>query len=164
MGYTHYFKFTKFITKEQMAEVAENVKDVFGTFPMVTKRLKGPYGKGEPIITDKYRPISFNGDAEKNEDYESFVVKAEDLGFHFCKTARRPYDLAVCLCLIILKDNFGDLFKFCSDGVFLNYKGEDGKIIPAEKNWMKARSLYNKYCRMHDMKVPNYREWAKDVL
>lgn len=164
MGYTHYFKFTKFITKEQMAEVAENVKDVFGTFPMVTKRLKGPYGKGEPIITDKYRPISFNGDAEKNEDYESFVVKAEDLGFHFCKTARRPYDLAVCLCLIILKDNFGDSFKFCSDGVFLNYKGEDGKIIPAEKNWMKARSLYNKYCRMHDMKVPNYREWAKDVL
>ena len=164
MGYTHYFKFTKFITKEQMEEVAKNVKDVFGTFPMVTKRLKGPYGKGEPIITDKYRPISFNGDAEKNEDYESFVVKAEDLGFHFCKTARRPYDLAVCLCLIILKDNFGDSFKFCSDGVFLNYKGEDGKIIPAEKNWMKARSLYNKYCRMHDMKVPNYREWAKDVL
>ena len=164
MGYTHYFKFAKFITKEQMAEVAENVKDVFGTFPMVTKRLKGPYGKGEPIITDKYRPISFNGDAEKNEDYESFVVKAEDLGFHFCKTARRPYDLAVCLCLIILKDNFGDSFKFCSDGVFLNYKGEDGKIIPAEKNWMKARSLYNKYCRMHNMKVPNYREWAKDVL
>lgn len=163
MGYTHYFKFTKFITKEQMEEVAKNVKDVFGTFPMVTKRLKGPYGEGKPIITGKYG-ISFNGDAERNEAYETFAVNAEDLGFHFCKTARRPYDLAVCLCLIILKDNFGDSFKFCSDGVFLNYKGEDGKIIPAEKNWVKARSLYNKYCRLHDMKVPNYREWAKDVL
>lgn len=63
MGYTHYFKFTKFITKEQMEEVAKNVKDVFGTFPMVAKRLKGPYGEGKPIITGKYG-ISFNGDAE----------------------------------------------------------------------------------------------------
>lgn len=161
MGYTHYFKFTKFITKEQMAEVAERVKDVFGTFPMVTKRLKGPYGKGEPIITGRYG-ISFNGDAERNEDYEMFAVDAENLEFHFCKTARRPYDLAVCLCLIVLKDNFGDSFDFSSDGAFLNYKEEDGEIISAEKNWAKARRLYNKYCRTHDMNIPNYRKWTID--
>lgn len=162
MGYTHYFKFAKFITREQMAEVAENVKDVFGTFPMVTKRLKGPYGKGEPIITGKYSPISFNGDAEKNEDYEAFVVNREDLNLQFCKTAYRPYDLAVCLCLIVLKDNFGDSFDFHSDGYFMNHKKKDGEIIHAERNWAKARRLYNKYCRTHDINIPNYRKWEID--
>lgn len=162
MGYTHFFKFVKFITKEQMAEVAENVKDVFGTFPMVTKRLKGPYGKGEPIITGKYSLISFNGDAEKNEDYESFVVNREDLNLQFCKTARRPYDLAVCLCLIVLKDNFGDSFDFHSDGYFMNHKKKNGEIIHAERNWAKARRLYNKYCRTHDINIPNYRKWEID--
>ena len=160
MGYTHYFKIGDKRATETMPKAAEIIKDIFKTFPEVSKCLKGGDGYGEPIIDDNC--IIFNGDAEKYEDYETFCINTRDLGFHFCKTARQPYDLAVCLCLIVLKDNFGDLIDFGSDGFFLNYKKENGEIIPAEKNWAKARRLYNKYCRTHDINIPNYRKWNID--
>jgi hypothetical protein len=38
------------------------------------------------------------------------------LWFDFCKTARKPYDLPVCACLIVLQHYFGDQFRVSSDG------------------------------------------------
>ena len=170
MGYTHYFQITDERARELMPKAAEIIKDIFKTFPEVSKGLKGGDGyNGEPFIDEEF--IIFNGDAERNEDYETFYIDAYDMDFHFCKTARQPYDLAVCLCLIALKDTlksricFGchrSAFTFSSDGYFMNHKNDNGEIVPAEKNWAKARRLYNKYCRMHDMKVPNYHEWNID--
>ena len=170
MGYTHYFQITDERARELMPKAAEIIKDIFKTFPEVSKCLKGGDGyNGEPLIDDEF--VIFNGNAEKNEDYETFYFDVYDMDSNFCKTARQPYDLAVCLCLIVLRDtlkvrigfgNYRSAFKFNSDGYFLNHKNEDGVIIPAEKNWAKARRLYNKYCRLHDMNVPNYWEWRID--
>lgn len=170
MGYTHYFQITDERARDIMPKAAEIIKDIFKTFPKVSKCLKGGNGfDGESFIDEEF--IIFNGDAEKGEDYETFYIDAYDMDFHFCKTARQPYDLAVCLCLIALKDTlkvrigpkrYRSAFKFCSDGQFMNHKNDNGEIIPAEKNWAKARRLYNKYCRMHDMNIPNYREWNID--
>ena len=36
--------------------------------------------------------------------------------FTFCKTARKPYDIVVCCCLLIAKHYVGDLIKVSSDG------------------------------------------------
>ena len=169
MGYTHYFKIGDKRATETMPKAAEIIKDIFKTFPEVSKCLKGGDGYGEPIIDDNR--IIFNGDAEKYEDYETFCINTRDLGFHFCKTARQPYDLAVCLCLIVLRDtlkvrigfrNYRGVFKFKSDGQFMNGKEDNGRITPCEKNWAKARRLYNKYCKLHDMNIPNYRKWEID--
>lgn len=168
MGYTHYFRITDERAKEAMPKTAEIIKDIFKTFPEVSDCLKGGNGYESPIIDED--GIVFNGDAEKGEDYETFRIDVNDLDSHFCKTARRPYDLAVCLCLIALKDtlkakcgfSFRGLFSFESDGYFMDYKKDNGEIVPAEKNWAKARQLYNKYCRTHNMNIPNYHKWAID--
>ena len=168
MGYTHYFRITDERAKEAMPKTAEIIKDIFKTFPEVSDCLKGGDGYEDPIINEV--GIVFNGDAEKHEDYETFFIDVNNLDSHFCKTARQPYDLAVCLCLIALKDtlkakcgfSFRGLFSFKSDGYFMNSKKNNGEIIPCEKNWAKARRLYNKYCRLHDMNIPNYREWNID--
>lgn len=68
------------------------------------------------------RQVSTDGDGS----FETFAVPrcrdADDLEengqyFDFCKTGRRPYDLNVQACLIILNHHFGnDLFRVQSDG------------------------------------------------
>ena len=169
MGYTHYFRVTDERAKETMPKAAEIINDIFKSFPEVSGCLKGGNGYGEPIIGGD--GIVFNGDARENGDYETFRIDVRDLDSCFCKTRRKPYDLAVCLCLIVLKDtlkvrlgfrSYRSAFTFDSDGFFMNHKSDNGEIISAEKNWAKARRLYNKYCRAHDMDVPNYRKWGID--
>ena len=89
MGYT-YFRVTDERARDVMPKATEIIKDIFKTFPEVSKSLKG------------------------------------------------------------------------SDVYFMSHENDNGKIIPAEKNWVKARRLYNKYCRTHNMKIPNYSKWNID--
>lgn len=78
------------------------------------------YETGRDIInsttmTDKeYPSIVFNGPEELQEDYETFVL-CFDGKRNFCKTARKPYDLAV-KCLLILADKYGLLDEWSFDG------------------------------------------------
>lgn len=53
------------------------------------------------VYTDDF--FGFNGDASNDEAHETFAFEITHKGFHFCKTARKPYDLAVCLCLLVMK-------------------------------------------------------------
>jgi len=49
--------------------------------------------------------------------YETFGINLEDGGkFDFCKTARKPYDLAVTASLVALKKHFGGEVDISSDG------------------------------------------------
>lgn len=54
--------------------------------------IRNGFGEGEPIVTPT--KILLNGDASKQEDYETlaFVIGEMGNGFNFCKTARMPYD------------------------------------------------------------------------
>lgn len=83
--------------------------------PMI---LRGGNGFGEPKIDNTH--IIFNGDGSKDLDHETFYVTmdydAEDAKFSFCKTARKPYDTAVCLALLCLEHEFGDDITVSSDG------------------------------------------------
>ena len=96
--------------------------------------IRGGLGKGLPkFLQDQ---IWFNGDESKGHDHETFYLKwnkkdedGEDL-WGFCKTARKPYDLLVCMSLLALENAFQDpkVFSYSSDG--------------DEPEWQRAKDLY----------------------
>ena len=126
MGYTHYWEFRKPINEiengdEKYRKAVAMFKEGLKKMPEV--ELGNGVGKDEPIITDT--KLVFNGRADKGEDYETFSICADNedrYDFNFCKTARQPYDPAVCLALLCFKEAFGDDFNYSSDG----YMGEEG--------------------------------------
>lgn len=77
------------------------------------------------LYTDEF--FGFNGDASKGEDHETFAFEIGQSKSYFCKTNRKPYDLAVCLCLLTIKFHLKET-KISSDGdeewitIFENYK------------------------------------------
>ena len=122
MGYTHYWNFSKVIkdidnSKEKFTAAVDLFKEKLKELPK-SIRLGNGIGKGEPIITPT--EVVFNGCAENGEDYETFAITfsddESDSEFNFCKTARQPYDAAVCLALLCFKDAYGDDFNYSSDG------------------------------------------------
>ena len=78
MGYTHYLTFKKSVTKGKLSKASEDVKKAFELVKSECPNIviKDGWGENEPQIDDN--AICFNGDASKNEDYETFVVKVGD--------------------------------------------------------------------------------------
>jgi len=115
MGYTHYWKINKPLTIN--AEQKKLIKQVLKEHKAI---LFGGMGNGKPTFNDTI--LELNGDVRMGEDYENFMVEfgKTSSSFTFCKTARRPYDLAVCKILLIL--SLSDGFSFSSDG---NIDGQD---------------------------------------
>lgn len=131
MGYTHYWTFKK--SPANIADGKEKFANAVALFKEGLKKLQDiPLGNGrgenEPIITDT--EVCFNGKAP--EDYETCAMSLESKGFDFCKTARQPYDVAVCLLLLCMADAFGDDFEYSSDGDIEN--GEEG--------WARAKEIF----------------------
>lgn len=123
MGYTHYWGFKgkvapkdlkdgkeKFATASARVVRAVNLLQEKGVV-----ELAGGSGRGPVIINEN--EILFNGKGA--ESCESFWigVNVHNIWDGFCKTERLPYDIAVCLTLLIFKDVFGDDFSYSSDGV-----------------------------------------------
>ena len=153
MGYTHYLRLKNIVTEDKLAMASADVKKAFelikAELPNIT--IKDGWGEDEPRINE--RAIWFNGDASKEEDYETFFVEVGDKGFNFCKTARMPYDVYVCVACLILKEHFGDDLRLTSDGI-----GKDDEEKGIELNlllgkneyridddWQKPIELYKKF-------------------
>ena len=77
--------------------------------------LKGGDGVGEPTFDKKL--ILFNGDAKNDLYHEGFIFALDSTARqdYFCKTARKPYDFMVCVCLLALYNRLDDM-KISSDG------------------------------------------------
>ena len=160
MGYTHYWKFKKNPKDvkdgyKKFKSAVELLKSCLEKVPKeldierydyktnsfvadkVPLILKGSSGEGEPIFDG--RSIIFNGDASSGYDHESFYITLDDddddFEFNFCKTARKPYDVAVCLALLCLKKEFDDDFSYSSDGTIDNYGWELAIKIFNETAW-----------------------------
>lgn len=110
MGYTRYWKRT---SKQMNEEFLKFCNEVFKTCKKLGITIRDGWGENEPIVTIDC--IAFNGDASKNLDHESFVLNNE-VGFNFCKTARKPYDYAV---RTILREAFvrGYINELSDDGI-----------------------------------------------
>ena len=91
MGYTRYWNRTSQPITEDFCEAVRKIIEdskAKGIF------IGNGWGEGEPIIT--LDTVSFNGDASKDLDHETCYFSNEDeVGFNFCKTARKPYDYTV---------------------------------------------------------------------
>ena len=135
MGYTHYWTFNKKvkdITNGESAfktavelfkrglEIASDKHNLY--YPDL---LGNGVGLGEPIIEDD--KLIFNG--KRPDDYETFAITTESEGFDFCKTARYPYDVFVCLALLCFEYVFGDKIGVSSDG---DRKNEDGWVVAVQ--------------------------------
>lgn len=128
MGYTHYWKqeVTANDYKEQSQKALSEIKKIVELLPEVPNTAGGYYEGSESILRDGYGEgepeidefgVCFNGDAENDLDHETFQYDfiGGHIKFAFCKTARKPYDKAVCLCLLALANNI-EGFSFTSDG------------------------------------------------
>jgi len=98
MGYTNYWHQYNDFTDQEW----ESIKDEYEYIKEVLENN----GIIVDETTDKTE-IRFNGRKDKNEDHETFVLrkearpyndqkyKGDDVSFYFCKTAMKPYDIAV---------------------------------------------------------------------
>lgn len=113
MGYTHYWNLKKKPSnyKEGWLNVQLDIQKILRV-KSNDIILRGGDGSGSPEFTNEF--ICFNGDGSKGLDHETFYFDGVT-DFSFCKTARKPYDLIVCLILISLKNNI-EGFDFSSDG------------------------------------------------
>ena len=137
MGYTHYWNFKKVVKDIENSEAKfAAAVDLFkkGMEKLSDIQLANGIGEGEPTITPTR--LCFNGSVDLGQDYETFDVglhyNEHDSEFNFCKTAYRPYDAAVCLALLCLKEAYGDDFSYSTDG----NGSEDG--------WQRAYQAFNK--------------------
>jgi len=162
MGYTHYYGFKKdpkSIEKgaDKFKQAVEATKNCISRLPKyisqtdvhwdadkkeyVKKRKRYPLvlrnglGHGKPIFNDD--KICFNGDAEGKERYyhDTFLLSMDNGHSDFCKTARMPYDVAVCIALLCFKHYFKSDFEFSSDG----------DIQDGEEGWKQAKKITAEY-------------------
>lgn len=125
MGYTHYWKF-----KQNPKDIKDGDKKFKKAVELFKKcisihpfPLAGQNGTGEPII--KNSELCFNGVGRDSYETCYFALDNADYGFDFCKTAKKPYDGAVCLAIFCFKKAFGEDFSYSSDG---NSKDEGWKL------------------------------------
>ena len=116
MGYTHYWKFNsnpKDI-KDGDKKFKKSVALLKKCLKNISVELAGSNGTGKPIFTNTM--VCFNGLDEDSHETCYLALDNSDFEFDFCKTARKPYDVAVCLTLLCFKKFFEDDFKYSSDG------------------------------------------------
>uniref|UniRef100_A0A7C5RF28 Uncharacterized protein n=1 Tax=Thermus caliditerrae TaxID=1330700 RepID=A0A7C5RF28_9DEIN len=120
MGYTHYWKIPAKslpLVQKRLPVIVEDFKRFLPHLPP----LAGPLGEGEPVFGPS--EVAFNGPVP--DDYETFRFPGLLEGkpfligayhFAFCKTERRPYDLAVQVFLLVAKLHLGKRLLLSSDG------------------------------------------------
>ena len=118
MGYTHYWEIKKPLTEEVLKDISEKTQQIVALAKedgIVICNGMGEEGS-EPTITPTC--VSLNGCESEEEDnaHETFYLSLEDIGFQFCKTARKPYDAVVVSVLKYCKNNYSEYFKISSDG------------------------------------------------
>lgn len=105
---------TKKIVWDYSYCMADRFENGYKLGEKVSMTLCNGWGKRgtKPTITDTL--VSFNG-CEKNS-HETCYISLDEGEFNFCKTARKPYDTAVCVCLLCFKHYFGNNMEIYSDG------------------------------------------------
>jgi hypothetical protein len=135
MGYTSYLRRPKKLNSAKFKLFVKDVQKFLETplhgtskvYEQATCFIMGGNGEGSPVVNNDL--VCFNGERGKFQDFshETFAVervfepyegqRAENgKYFTFCKTAQKPYDILVCMCLISLEYHFGDAVEVSSDG------------------------------------------------
>lgn len=118
MGYTHYWDtknikiegniFSKSFVKNAIAVIKEVMKTCdIEYFDETSEEYTLLTAPSQIILSNG---IAFNGNGDLG--HESFVLDFEktEFTFNFCKTNRKPYDIAVCAVLILAKLDQSNLY------------------------------------------------------
>ena len=142
MGYTHYFRYqpTSASFATVWAQIITDSRVICQAATAAGIALAGPLGTGTPVI-DEAHGIGLNGDAERGEDYETFTilppqVPGSDHQSWFCKTERRPYDLAVTAILLRCKLLAPHEFRIASDGTWQEWATPIGRGLPSTRQFI----------------------------
>lgn len=143
MGYTHYWYQRKDISLVKWAKIRKEIEKIVYNGPLL--RYYGISlehdndGPDEPAkVTDSM--IVFDGrgvqghetflfSRQKPETEKSTSTRMRTEHFGFCKTAMKPYDLVVCLCLLSLVRHAPECVRISSDGNW-------------DEEWLEARKVY----------------------
>lgn len=131
MGYTHYWYRKQLLDEKKFNEFAKACEAILTHCQNeLGITLGDAMGEREPVVNPKI--VAFNGTFDKGHESAMFkqeLTQGQDyisenergLCFEFCKTAYKPYDVAVTACLIAANHIFGEEnFTISSDG------GEEG--------------------------------------
>jgi hypothetical protein len=149
MGYTHYWNTQKntILADETLIELRGALDKVLKKHNRVIQFESGVEQSPELyIVWGKGISIRFNGKGDYGHETFSFQFRSD---WNFCKTARKPYDQAVCECLLII-DYYLNI-NVSSDG-FSNQQPTDRKYVVGDKvrlkdldgTWAKALRNTNK--------------------
>ena len=132
MGYTHYWYIAD--------EISQDSWDKFlGDFRLILPNFESTLDiQGDQKLEHDKDVIFLNGIGElahesflleRVTDISGFTQRDDDDGliFKFCKTAQKPYDIAVCSALIIAKKHFGESIRISSDGE--NHDWQEAKTL-----------------------------------
>lgn len=128
MGYTHYYYLPGKMSQSAWLDVVQAVSEFHDKFVKLYPEIQicGSRGEGLPQFSEDL--IAFNGGP--GHSCESFIARlntASSEEFNFIKTNQRPYDLFVCVVLILFNR-------------IVNCRiGSDG----TSADWKQAINLYN---------------------
>lgn len=125
MGYTHYMEMDKKISAANKKKIVADMKVLEKHFKANGLQLFDGIGEKKGVAYKK-NYFTFNGDSSKGEAHESFYVEYGEDDYNFCKTARKPYDVAVTAAMVMIKTHLGDAVRISGDGSFEGFN--DGII------------------------------------
>jgi len=163
MGYTSYWKFTD--NKTYPAKQREAIKLIEYVLDKFKDIICYECDKPDQLyeITDKQ--IRFNGKGE--DGHETFILefpssKNDNEPESFCKTARKPYDLPVCITLLILKAYLPN-FEINSDG-FCGELTEQLQEVKFDGEWNRAIEYLKKHGITFKGTITNTRDPYCDLM
>lgn len=156
MGYTHYWSLKdSTLSQKNFDKVLKDIQKIEKHFAKDNLLFSGN-GEGKGIYYDgglmggKFECHGFymNGDASKGDDHETFNFNVGENEWNFCKTARKPYDIAVCMILLSLKYHVRST-NVSSDG--------DGE----QDEWGQAFDLWSEIFNTRSVEF-KFKEWKAD--
>ncbi|KUL25832.1 hypothetical protein [Actinoplanes awajinensis] len=140
MGYTHYWSLLLNDPAYQTCwpQLVSDTARIVDAARRAGIVITGPYGWGRPTF-DPGCDISFNGDGADDLSADTFVLPVPERDEHrplwianFCKTHRRPYDLAVTATLLRCRLLAPHALTLSSDGAW-NRQWKYGRKLPGSR-------------------------------
>jgi len=133
MGYTHYFsrKIDASNLPEAYDKFRNGVEQILNQATTNGVKIADGFGDTEGAWELHENRVAFNGLGELSHETFAFEAicpiqpewrKGEAMYFDFCKTAEKPYDVAVTASLLWLAECYGDAVEISSDGYWSEWK------------------------------------------
>jgi hypothetical protein len=132
MGYTHYFTQQRGITNEEWAAIMKDAKEILAATMNSGIKLAWEFDAPNKMPEVSEKRIRFNGIG--GGGHETFLLPRTHSSTRgdFCKTARKPYDVAVGAILLSMNHRAPGGWSIGSDGDL------------RDDEWNKACDLYRK--------------------